>query len=344
MAEKKNILLTGGTGAVGSEILKQLHETNRLDGVSVLVRDSKHTRKILKPFVGKIKIFYGDITDFESVKKAVKNQDVVIHLAALIPTVEDSNEELVNRVNVGGTENIVQSMETVSPDAFLLYSSSIAIYGDRIKDPNIKKSDPPKGLDHDNYSRTKVDAEAIITSSKLNWSIFRLTAIMGIGNHKISGIMFDVPLETNFEICTVRDTARAFINSIEHVNELNGNLYNLEGGEQCRITYFDFMSRAFNAFGMGKVNFPEYAFAKQNFHCGHYVDGDELENVIHFRSDDIESYFKRFDASVPKIQRFLTIPFGGIVKWSLLKLSVPYKAYRKNDQEKINFFFGNIEG
>jgi nucleoside-diphosphate-sugar epimerase len=339
----KKILITGTTGAVGSEVLKQLDTANKLGGVTVLVRDSKNTRKVLKPFRDKINVRYGDITNLAIVKEAVKNQDIVIHLAAIIPTVEDDNDELVKRVNVGGTENIVRSMEAGCPNALLLFSSSIAIYGDRIKDPDIRISDPPKGLDHDNYSRTKVDAETLIKSSKLNWSIFRLTAIMGIGNHKISGIMFNVPLETPFEIATVRDTARAFVNSIDHAEALTGRIFNLGGGEACRITYFDFLSRAFKAFGLGKINFPNYAFAKQNFHCGHYIDGDELEAIIHFRSDDIESYFKRFDASVPRIQRFFTLPFGGIVKWFLLKLSVPFNAYKKGDQEKINFFFGNIE-
>ena len=340
---KKNILLTGATGAIGSEVLKQLNTANQLDGVTVLVRDSKNTRKVLKPFIDKINVIYGDITNRDIVKKAVANQDVVIHLAAIIPTVEDDNDDLVTRVNVGGTENIVRSMETECPNALLLFSSSIAIYGDRIKDPDIRISDPPKGLDHDNYSRTKVDAETIIISSKLNWSIFRLTAIMGIGNHKISGIMFDVPLETPFEIATVRDTARAFVNSINHKAELTGRIFNLGGGESCRITYFDFLSKAFNAFGLGKPNFPNYAFAKQNFHCGYYIDGDELEAIIHFRSDTIESYFNRFDASVPYIQRLFTLPFGGLIKWFLLRLSIPYKAYKNGDQEKINFFFGNIE-
>lgn len=338
----KKILLTGATGAIGAEVLKQLHAANKLNGVTTLVRDTKNTRTILKPFSDKINVIYGDITNRDIVKKAVKNQDIVIHLAAIIPTVEDDNDKLVSSVNVGGTDNIVRSMETECPNAFLLFSSSIAIYGDRIKDPDIRISDPPKGLDHDNYSRTKVAAETIIMYSKLNWSIFRLTAIMGIGNHKISGMMFDVPLETPFEIATVRDTARAFLNSINHKEELTGRIFNLGGGERCRLTYFDFLSRAFNAFGLGKLNFPNYAFATQNFHCGNYIDGDELEAIIHFRSDDIESYFKRFDASVPGVQRFFTLPFGGIIKWLLLKLSAPYKAYKKGDKEKINFFFGTI--
>lgn len=339
----QKILITGTTGAIGSEVLNQLNASNKLNGVSVLVRDSKNTRKVLKPFIDKINVIYGDITNRDIVKKAVKNQDIVVHLAAIIPSIIDNNDDLVNRVNVGGTENIVRSMETECPNALLLFSSSIAIYGDRIIDPEIRISDPPKGLDHDNYSRTKVDAETIIKSSKLNWSIFRLTAIMGIGNHKISGIMFDVPLETQFEIATVRDTARAFVNSLDHKEELTGRVFNLGGGESCRITYFDFMSRAFNAFGLGKINFPEYAFAKQNFHCGHYMDGNELETILQFRKDNIESYFKRFDTSVPMIQRLLTLPFRGIIKWFLLKLSMPYKAYKNGDQEKINFFFGNIE-
>ncbi len=338
----KKILLTGATGAIGAEVLKQLHASNHYS-ITVLVRDSKKTRKTLKPFDQKINVMYGDITNRDLVNKAVKNQDVVIHLAAIIPTVENNNHELVNRVNVGGTDNIVRSMEAECPKAFLLFSSSIAIYGDRIKNPDIRLSDPPHGLDHDNYSRTKVDAEEIIKSSKLNWCILRLTAIMGIGNHKISGIMFDVPLETPLEIATVRDTARAFVNSIEHKAKLTGRIFNLGGGANCRISYFDFLSRAFYAFGLGKLNFPNYAFAKQNFHCGHYIDGDELEAIIHFRSDDIESYFTRFDESVPRIQRIATIPFAGIIKWFLLKLSAPYKAYKKGDHDKIKFFFGTIE-
>ncbi len=340
---KTKILITGATGAIGSEVLNQLQTANKLNGVSVLVRDSKNTRKVLKPFIDKINVIYGDITNINIVKKAVANQNIIIHLAAIIPSIQNNNDELVSRVNFGGTENIVRSMETECPNALLLFSSSIAIYGDRIKDPDIRISDPPKGLDHDNYSRTKLEAETMIKSSKLNWSIFRLTAIMGIGNHKISGIMFEVPLETSFEIATVRDTARAFVNSLDHKEELTGRVFNLGGGESCRLSYFDFLSRAFNAFGLGKINFPNYAFAKQNFHCGHYIDGDKLEAIVNFRSDDISSYFKRFDASVPWAQRFLTIPFAGIIKWFLLKLSKPYKAFKNNDQEKISFFFDKIE-
>lgn len=324
------------------EFLKQMDAENRLQEVAVLVRDTKKNRRKLKQFGSTFSIYWGDITNYEHVLNAVVGKDLVIHLAALIPTVE-TNEAIVNRVNIGGTENIVRAMESQCPDAFLLFSSSLAIYGDRIKDPYIKIGDPLTGVEHDNYSRTKVEAEKIIQQSKLNWSIFRLSAIMGIGNHKISGIMFEVPLETPFEIATVRDTARAFVNSIPKTNELNHRIFNLSGGESCRILYSDFLSNAFEAFGMGKPNFPEYAFARQNFHCGYFLDGDVLEEILQFRSDTIESYFQRFRASVPGIQRIVTIPFAPIVKKYLSTLSEPLQAFKKKDKEKIEFFFGKIE-
>lgn len=341
MPSSPNILLTGSTGAIGNEILHQLKTQNRLSGVSVLVRDSKNTRKKLRPFQDEITIHYGDITRPESLVEACKNIDVVIHLAALIPPLSEDNPELGRKVNVEGTRNLVQAIEKYSPDAFFMFSSSVVVYGDRIKTPEITVNDPLEKVHNDHYGLAKIEAESILQNSSLRWSIFRLTAIMGIGNHKISGIMFIVPLDTPMEICTIRDTARAYVKSLDQQEKLERKIFNLGGGEKCRITYEGFMTHAFKAYGMGRVNFPEYAFARQNFHCGYYMDGDDLEEILHFRTDDLDSYFDRFRASVPAIQRIVTRPFAGIIKWFLSRLSAPLKAYKNGDQERIDFYFGD---
>ncbi len=339
MEKNPSILITGATGAIGFEILRQFKDKGAIEDVSVLVRDSKKNRKKLRVFPG-LKIYCGDVTDLNSVKKAVKNKSVVIHLAALIPTVERNNKHLVDTVNIKGTENVIAAMEKKCPDAFLLYSSSVTVYGDRIKDPYIKVSDPLKGVEHDNYSRTKVIAEREIQSSRVRWSIFRLTAIMGIGNHKIDPLMFEMPLNTPMEFATVRDTARAFVHAIDHLDEIEGRIFNLSGGEVCRITFGDFLQRAFHCFGLGKLTFPKHAFAFQNFHCGYFDDADELEEILHFRSDTTESYFKRFCGSVTSIQRYATMPFAWFIKRYLLSLSEPYKAYKKQNRDRMNYYFG----
>ena len=153
--------------------------------------------------------------------------------------------------------------------------------------------------------------------------------------------MFHMPLETIMEITTVRDTARAFVNSIGKEDQLSKTIFNLGGGESCRISYLGFMTRAFDCYGMGAVNFPKYAFAMQNYHCGSYVDGHVLEEIIHFRQDNIESYFLRFGNAVPKIQRFFTKLVNRPIKKFLLMTSEPYRAHKKQNREMIGRFFGD---
>jgi nucleoside-diphosphate-sugar epimerase len=337
-----SVLITGATGAVGREVLKQLYAKQAAASITVFVRLSKKTRKILRPFQG-INIVYGSITNREDVNKACQNQDYVIHLAAIIPPLADDEPVKTNYVNVEGTRNVVAALEEFSPNAFLLYSSSVACYGDRIKSPDIYTTDPLIPSIGDEYAVTKIAAEKIIRESQLKWSIYRLSAIMGIGNHKMSKLMFHMPLETIMEICTVKDTARAFVNSIGKHDELLHKTFNLGGGEKCRIKYNDFISKAFHAYGMGKVDFPPNSFAEINFHCGNYADGDLLETVLLFRKDTLESYFKEFAAAVPSIQRLVTQLVNKPVKKILVRSSEPLQAFKKNDKAMLERFFGTIK-
>ena len=337
-----SVLITGATGAIGSEVLKQLYAKQSASSITVFVQPSKKTKKILRPYSG-INIVYGTITDLDDVKRACKNQDYVIHLAAIIPPLADDEPKRTNNVNIEGTRNVISAIEELSPNAFLLYSSSVACYGDRMKSPDISTTDPLMPSVGDEYAVTKIAAEKLIRESKLNWTIYRLSAIMGIGNHKMSKLMFHMPLETIMEICTVEDTARAFVNSIGKHDELLHKTYNLGGGENCRIEYKDFISRAFHAYGLGKADFPPNSFAKINFHCGNYVDGHLLEDVLLFRKDTIDSYFKQFAAAVPGIQRFATKLVNKPVKKVLMRSSEPLQAIKKKDKAMLERFFGTGE-
>ncbi|MDG1332061.1 MAG: NAD(P)-dependent oxidoreductase [Crocinitomicaceae bacterium] len=340
MNRPKNILITGATGGIGIELLRQLKKSDQLDGISVLARDSKKNRIMLASYANLISIFWGDLMDEASLVPACKNQEVVIHLAGLIPPAFHEDDARSLKINVEGTRNVISTLEEHSPNAFLIFSSSVVVYGDRLKTPEINVGDPLDPEQYDQYGIAKIETEKDIQNSKLNWTILRLSAIMGIGNHKVSGIIFHVPLDTPMEICTMRDTARAFVNAPNNLDQLNKRIFNLGGGSACRISYHDFLARAFKSFGMGKVNFPKYTFATMNFHCGYYMDGDDLEDILHFQSDTLDTYFERFHASVSPIQRFFTRPFAGIAKWYLRTLSEPYKAYKSRNNEEMIRFFG----
>ncbi|TLX73505.1 NAD(P)-dependent oxidoreductase [Labilibacter sediminis] len=334
---KINVLLTGASGSVGREALKMLSkEQDRFD-VTVFDVKSKLSLKMLAPYKDSIEIVYGDITKEQDVKAVCLNKDVVIHLAAIIPPLADEKPRLAEAVNTQGTLHLINNLEALSPKAFFLYSSSVSVYGDRIDNPNIYVADPLQPSEGDEYAVTKIKSEEIIRNCKLDWSIFRLGAIMG--NHKISNLMFHQPLATSMEIATPEDTARAFVNAIDQKHLLSKKIFNLGGGESCRISYEDFMSRSFALAGLGDAKFPEKSFAEKNFHCGYYMDGDDLEKIVHFRQDTLESYFRKEKEKIGGLQKFFTALLNKPIKKYMLKMSDPYKAYHSNDKEMINRYF-----
>lgn len=70
-----------------------------------------------------------------------------------------------------------------------------------------------KPCEGDYNALTKITAEEYTQKSQLDYTVFKLGAIMG--NHKTSKLMLHQPLDTALEIATPRNTARVFVNGIE---------------------------------------------------------------------------------------------------------------------------------
>lgn len=334
--ETKSVLLTGASGTVGFETLMLLLEIGHLK-ITVFDKKTKASVKKLDPYKDKLELIYGDITKNSDLEKVVYNQDYSIHLAAVIPPTADDYPKLAEKVNTEGTRSLIRLLERHSPNCFFIYSSSISVYGDRLENPYISVGDPLEPSPGDEYALTKIAAEKIIQNSKLDWTIFRLAAIMG--GHKMSKLMFHQPLDTSLEIATPQDTARAFVNAINKQEQLSKQIFNLGGGENCRIDYEGFLKRSFKVFGLGELNFPKKAFAEKNFHCGFYKDGDELENILHFRKHSLEDYFEMEKEKVSGFEKFGASLLRMPIKYYLLKQSEPLLAVKKDDTKMKRQFF-----
>ncbi len=330
-------MLTGASGTVGFEVLKQLCKIKNKYEVTVFDIKSSKAIKKFKPFKDEINIIYGSINNDNDLIKVCYHKDVIIHLAAIIPPLADEKPALSYQVNVVGTENLIRLLELHSPNAFFLYSSSISVYGDRLNNPMITinaKLNPSEG---DEYAKTKILAENSIQNSKLDWSIFRLTAIMG--GHKISKLMFHQPLKTSLEIASPKDTASAFVNAIDKQAQLSKKIFNLGGGEDCRIIYDDFLSHSFKIFGMGELDFLPKTFAEKNFHCGYYEDGYVLDNILNFRKDTLTDYFENEKSKVSPFKRSFISIFKKPIKKYLQRQSEPLAAYTNQDKKLIQHYF-----
>ncbi len=331
-----NILVTGACGTIGREVLALLAAQAGRFRVTAFDRPGRQARKLQRRFRN-IRFLYGDITDPVAVAAACRDQDVIIHLAGLIPPLADQLPELAQRVNLGGTQTLIAAATRQAPNAFLLFSSSIAVYGDRLHRPDIRVDDALAASPGDHYGASKIDAEAAIRSSALDWSIFRLTAIMGA--HRVSPLMFHVPLDTAFEISIPTDAARAFVNAIDQRATLSRRIFNLGGGADCRLLYRDMLDRSFLAMGLGRADLPETAFARKNFHCGNYLDGDELEAILGFRSVTLDRYFTALAEGQPRWRRSAAGLLQRPIKRYLLAKSEPYRAMQRQDEIAMARFF-----
>ena len=122
------ILVTGGAGFIGSEVVKQLIKKNSF--VTVLDNFSSGKKQYLPKNTKKLKIIKGNITDERTVGKAVKNQDYVIHLAAL-PFIPDSfyyPADFFNVNTIGSVNLLWKSIQSNSVKRFIQISTS-EVYG-----------------------------------------------------------------------------------------------------------------------------------------------------------------------------------------------------------------------
>jgi nucleoside-diphosphate-sugar epimerase len=339
---KKTVLLTGAAGAVGTEALRELVRRKDRYAIRVLEVRNPRTEEVLRPVQGDAEIQWIDLTDRAALASCVQKVDGVIHLAAIIPPLADHQPALAERVNVQGTQNLVEALQQHAPEAFLLYSSSVSVYGDRVKNPWIKVTDLLHPSEGDYYAVTKIKAEQLIRNSGLRYSIFRLTGIFN-PRQKIDPLMFHMPLDTCIEMATTRDTGYALTEALEHTAELQGRTFNLGGGEKCRVTYRDLLQGCFTATGLGEIDFPAEAFADHNFHCGYFLDSAELECILHFQRDSFADYLNWYAGHVPTLRRWLATALQRAIKHYLLQQSEPYQALRRHDRKLMQRFFRNTK-
>lgn len=334
--QKKTVLLTGAAGAVGREAMTEL--VRRLDRyeVKAIELPTRSNRRCLRQYEDKVHIVWGDIRCLEDVAEAVEDVDVIIHLAAIIPPLADFDPPYAESVNVGGTRMLLAAAQRSPRTPRFIYTSSISIYGDRVADPWIEVGDPINPSPYDEYALTKIKAEELVQASGLDWTIFRLTAVMS-PEMGVDPLMFHMPLGTALEIVTCRDCGYAVVEAIEE-KELDGRIFNLGGGPKCRTSYRECLDNVLGRAGLGQAFLPGDAFADGNFHCGYYRDSDELESYLGFQREGLEDFYRQVGERVHRTARLAATMGRPLIRWWLLRSSEPWQARRRRDGALLERF------
>lgn len=156
-------MVTGVSGFVGSRLASKLSKNHKVFG---LVREfAKNKRDLPK----KITLIKGDLNNYQSLDKALKNIDVVFHSAAALPY-HNLNTKEYFRVNKEGTANMVKAAIKNKVKKFI-HVSTVGVYA--------------KTQQQDAYSKSKLEAEEEIKSAVkkgLRCVIIRPTIAYGPGD------------------------------------------------------------------------------------------------------------------------------------------------------------------
>jgi nucleoside-diphosphate-sugar epimerase len=320
------VLVTGAFGNVGMSTVRELIQ----QGHKVRIFDvpSRKNKRAAKKLATAVDVRWGDITRYSNVEEAATGMDVIIHLAAVIPPLADKKPDLAEKVNVTGTENVVRAIEATTPHPKLVFTSSIAVYGDRLLNPFISLEDKLAPNQDDHYALHKIRCEQLIKSSAIEWVIFRLSYIVSVNKLKMDPIMFDIPLATSFEICDTADVGLALANAVTNPS-VWGETLHIAGGEKCRISYREYLKKMLDLFGVGDNFLPENAFKKHGFHCG-FMDTHKSQALLHYQRATLSDYFTQVKNKM-RIRRFFIRMVRSIAQRVLFLRSPYYHDFHKKN-------------
>ena len=264
----KKVLITGGAGYIGTVLTELLLSK----GYKVTIYDRlMYDGSILIPYFSNpnFKFVKGDILDKESLNKVMKENDIVIHLAAIVGYLAcDRNKILTNQVNVDGTKNII---DLIGKDQYLLFGSTGSNYG---KVEGICKEDTPLNPST-LYGVTKTRSEDIVMGRD-NSTAFRFATAFGVSPRlRMDLLVNDLVYKAITDGCLViyqshamrtfihvRDMARSFLFAIENQDKMVGEVYNCGSNDlnYSKRDVCEMIKERTNCY----INYNDYDYDKDN--------------------------------------------------------------------------------
>lgn len=154
MQDRKNVLVTGGAGFIGSNLCENL----LMQGYNVVCLDNFVTGKfenilpLTQSYPEKFRLIVGDICNIDDCRKATQGINYVFHEAALGSVPRSINDPITtNEVNIGGFVNMLVASKDAGVCKFI-YAASSSTYGDS---PSLPKVEDVIGKPLSPYAITK---------------------------------------------------------------------------------------------------------------------------------------------------------------------------------------------
>ena len=263
------ILITGASGGIGKILIKKLIKAG-FDDLVILSRGKSKFEE-----TEKLKIRIGNLDNFNSLDKALKNIDIIIHLAGITHT---KKTKKYFQINTEGTKNLLQAAEKNFVKKFIFVSSRAA--------------SEVGGA----YAYSKLLAEQMVKKYKFSWIILKPAEVYGAKNdeavqkliNKIKKSYFiPVPRKGEFELSPVfvDDVVAVIINSIQTLK--NNTSYILAGANSFSYkNLVNLIARACNK-KIKIIYVPIFILKIIAFVFPRLLVSDQIPRLLVKKSDDI---------------------------------------------------------
>ena len=314
------VLLTGAFGLVGTNAIGKLVEQgHKVRCFDLKTRLNERTAQRHK---NHIELMWGDVRRPDDVAAAVHGQDVVIHLAFVLPPASEYRPEWAREINVGGTSNLLNAMKALSTPPKIIFASSCVVFGQTQNQPPPRTvSDPVISMD--NYSHHKIECEKLVKESGVDWVIFRLGAVVQMSLNSFTPKVFDFSLDSRIEFADPRDVGLAIANGVS-CDEVWGKTLLIGSGPGGQLYYRDFIGRMMNAVGLSML--PDHAYnSEPSLSYIDWMDTTESQRLLNYQQHPFEDYVQELTALLG-YKRYLISLFRPPIRWWMVKQSPYYRV------------------
>ncbi len=245
-----NILITGGAGYIGTELVYILEKEILIKSIVIYDDFSRNNYNLFlgrsKLNSSKVRFVKGTILDSRKLKTEIDKADVVYHLAAKVTTpFAEHNPHEFDQTNNWGTAELTYLIENSNVSKFI-YSSSVSVYGASEKDVDLTTNPNPKTF----YGISKLNAEkhvARLNNKAIDVFTLRLGNVYGYSKSMrfdsvINKFMFEANFRNHIRIFGDGNQMRSFI----HIDRLTNHLNNFALTNTIKPDVYNFVESSYS--------------------------------------------------------------------------------------------------